>query len=215
MVPDASRPDERSESRHVAASGADMIARSDVAAIIVAGGKAQRAGGKIAPLTPVDGRVVIERQIAVLKPKVAEIQLSVSAHAPWSRIPTIVDDHHDIGPLAGIAAALRFAPRDYILCVGGDQAWLVPEALDLLIARTGDPFDACAVRLDYATPVPLFAIYHKRVAAKAAARIARGETSSAGLLADEGMAIRWIEDHELESVDPERASLRKLDVTAA
>jgi molybdopterin-guanine dinucleotide biosynthesis protein A len=118
------------------------------------------------------------------------------------------------GPLAGIAKALRHAAREWTFVVGGDQAWIVPEALDLMLARAGDPFDAVAVRLDFATPTPRFAIYHRRVAKKAVERIARGDHGDAGLLTDEGMAVRWVEDYELESVDPERKSLRRLALPA-
>ena len=185
-----------------------------MSAVILAGGKAQREGGVIPSLTPVDGTIVIERQIAVLKPKVADIEIAVSAPAPWARVQTIQDDHADVGPLAGIAAALRHASREWVFVVGGDQAWLVPDAIDLMIARAGDPFDAIAVRIAYATPTPRFAIYHKRVAKKAAERIARGDHGDAGLLTDEGMAVRWIEDYELEGVDPDRSSLRRLEPPA-
>lgn len=188
-----------------------MIARNQLGAVVLAGGKAQRSGGVIASQTPVEGRTVIERQLTILKPKVGEVEISVSAPAPWSRVPTILDNHDDVGPLAGIEAALRYASREWILIVGGDQAWLVPDAIDLLVARAGDPFDAVAVRIAYATPTPLFAIYHRRCAKQAAARIAKGQHDAAGLLTDEGLTVRWVEDYELESVDPERASLRKLE----
>ena len=83
-----------------------VIARSDVTAVILAGGKAQREGGVIPSLTPVDGTIVIERQIAVLKPKVADIEIAVSAPAPWARVQTIQDDLADL--LAEFRAVEKF-----------------------------------------------------------------------------------------------------------
>src|SRR5436190_20727713 len=166
-----------------------MISKKDLTAVVLAGGKAQKAGGRTRSQTEVDGRVVIERQAALLKQKAGRIELSVSAKVTWSRFPNVIDGHDPVGPLAGIAAALDQAATDYVLIVHGGYAWIQEAALDLLVARAGEPFDACAVRFDYATPKPLFAIYHKRVAAKAAARLERGDHDAEGLLTSESMAV--------------------------
>ncbi len=178
-----------------------MIAKSDLTAVILGGGKIQKETGRSPSTFEVDGRKVIERQAQLLKAKASRIEVSVSAPVSWSRFPATIDDFDPIGPLAGIATALQYASTDYILVVHGGYAWIRPEALDFLVGRAGDPFDACAVRIGFATPKPLFAIYHKRVAKKAAARIERGEHDAGGFLTD-GLAVRWIEDYEFEAVDP-------------
>jgi molybdopterin-guanine dinucleotide biosynthesis protein A len=185
-----------------------MIAKSDITAVILAGGKVQKATGRSPCQIEIDGRKVIERQAQLLKAKVSRIELAVSAPVTWSRFPATIDDFDPIGPLAGIATALKYASTDYILVVHGGYAWINPDALDLLVGRAGDPFDACAVRMNFATPKPLLAIYHKRAAKRAADRIERGEYDAGALLGPETLSVRWIEDYEFESVDPGLTSFK-------
>jgi molybdopterin-guanine dinucleotide biosynthesis protein A len=185
-----------------------MIPRTDITAVILAGGPAQKAGGVASSTQEVDGRKILERQAQLLKSKVSRIEVSVSAPAPWSRFPVVLDSFDPIGPLAGIATALKYAATDYILAIAAHYAWISPDALDLLIARSGEPFDACAVRFNFATPKPQFAIYHKRAAQRAVERIERGEHDAEGLLTSESLAVRWIEDYELQSFDPELSTFK-------
>lgn len=187
-----------------------MITSRDLTAVILAGGKAQKAGEMPACTLEADGRKVIERQAQLLKPKVSRIEVSVSAAAPWSRFPTVIDEFDPIGPLAGIATALKYASTDYVLFVNAAYAWIKPEVLDLLVARAGDPFDGCAIRIGYSTPRPLFSIMHKRAAPRAIARIERGEHDAVGLFTSESLAIRWIEDFELESFDPDMSTFKEV-----
>jgi len=192
-----------------------MITRKDLTAVILAGGKAQKAGGATHSQSEVEGRVVIERQAKLLKEKTSRIELSVSSKVTWSRFPQVIDSHDPVGPLAGIAEALDQAATDYILVVHGGYAWIQEAALDLLVARAGEPFDACAIRIEYATPKPLFAIYHKRVAARAIARLERGEHDAEGLLTSEGLAVRWIEDYEFQAVDPDMKTYKVVALEGA
>jgi molybdopterin-guanine dinucleotide biosynthesis protein A len=189
-----------------------MISSRDLTAVILAGGKTQKAGGPVASNLEVDGRRVIERQAQILKSKVSRIEVSVSAPVTWSRFPVTLDEFEPIGPLAGIATSLKYASTDYILAVASDLAWINPDALDLLIARSGEPFDACAIRFNFANPNPLFAIYHKRCAQRAIDRLERGDHTAMGLLTSESLAVRWIEDYELQSFDPEMATFKKVEL---
>ena len=180
-----------------------MISSRDLTAVILAGGKTQKAGAPVASNLEIDGRKVIERQAQLLKSKVSRIEVSVSAPVTWSRFPVTLDAFDPIGPLAGIATSLKYASTDYILTVAGNLAWINPDVLDLLVARAGEPFDACAVRFNFANPNPLFAIYHKRCAQRAIDRLERGDHTAMGLLTSESLAVRWIEDYELSAFDPE------------
>jgi len=192
-----------------------MISSRDLTAVILAGGKTQKAAGTTASLLEVDGRKVIERQAQLLKGKVSRIEVSVSAPAPWSRFPVVLDSYDTIGPLAGIATALRYASTDYIIAIGAGYAWINPDVLDLLVARSGEPFDACAIRFNFANPNPLFAIYHKRCAQRAIDRLERGDHDAMGLLTSESLAVRWIEDYELASFDPEMTTFKLVGGPAA
>lgn len=184
-----------------------MISPKDLTAVILAGGRTQKG---IPSMMDVDGKKVIERQAAVLKPKVSRIEVSVSVPSAWSRFPTVVDKFDADCALTGIASSLEASATDYILIVGGAFAWLQKDVLDLLVARSGEPFDACAFRFNYADPNPLFAIYHRRCAPRAFARLERGDRDAVGLLTSESLAVRWIEDYELQSFDPEMATFKKV-----
>lgn len=189
-----------------------MISSRDLTAVILAGGKVQKAGGPVASNLEIDGRRVIERQAQILKSKVSRIEVSVSAPVTWSRFPVTLDEFEPIGPLAGIATSLKYASTDYILTVASDLAWINPDVLDLLVARSGEPFDACAIRFNFANPNPLFAIYHKRCAQRAIDRLERGDHTAMGLLTSESLAVRWIEDYELQSFDPEMTTFKKVEL---
>lgn len=187
-----------------------MISPRDLTAVILAGGKAQKHGGLVPSVQNVDGKLVIERQVAVLKPKVSRIEVSVSVAVAWSRFPSVVDQFESVGPLAGIATALKNSSTEYVLIVGGAFAWLQPDVLDLLVARSGEPFDAVAFRFNFTNPNPLFAIYHRRCAQRAIDRLERGEHDAQGLLTSESLAVRWIEDYELQSFDPDMMTFKEV-----
>lgn len=184
-----------------------MISPKDLTAVILAGGNKQE---DVPSLQQIEGKKVIERQAAVLKSKASRIEVSVPASVTWSRFPLVVDKFEPVGPLSGIASALDSSATDYVLIVGGAFAWIRQEVIDLLVARSGEPFDACAFRFNYANPNPFLAVYHRRCAPRAIARLERGDRDAVGLLTSESLAVRWIEDYELQSFDPEMATFKKV-----
>lgn len=78
------------------------------AAVLLAGGQSQRMGRDKALLPLPDGRVLWQRQLAVLQ-ELAPAELFISGPARDGfppDIPLLPDDAPGLGPLAGIAAAL-------------------------------------------------------------------------------------------------------------
>ena len=91
------------------------------AAVLLAGGRSRRMGQDKALLPLPDGRRLWERQLAVLRALgPAELFISGPSRAEFpSDVPLLADEVPGLGPLAGIAAALKAmrAPRLVVLAV--------------------------------------------------------------------------------------------------
>ncbi|MFT3692499.1 MAG: molybdenum cofactor guanylyltransferase [Kofleriaceae bacterium] len=103
-------------------------------ALILAGGRATRFGGIAKHELVIDGERIIDRQAALLHPRVREIL--VSAREPVSGFRT-VQDYLGEGPLAGIAAGLQASDAERLLVIAGDMPDVTGELLDRLIAGSG------------------------------------------------------------------------------
>ena len=112
--------------------------RLTILGAVIAGGRSLRFGSDKA-VALVDGRPIIEHVIAALKPQVDRL---VICGRKWPDIDTLVDLRAgQIGPLAGLEAALRFAAQhsfDGVLTVPVDT---LPLPLDLA-ERLGGPMPA-------------------------------------------------------------------------
>jgi molybdopterin-guanine dinucleotide biosynthesis protein A len=82
--------------------------------------------------------------------------------------------------------------------------------VDLLIGAISEEVDAVAFRVR-GLPEPLLAVYGERALEAAAARLAAGRRKAAGLLLDEGLRVRWIEEAALRAIDPELRCLDDVD----
>lgn len=178
----------------------------DVTAVIVAGGAGRRMGGAVKALIEIDGATIVERQLAVLRPRCTGVVIAVGpgADAAWAPAgATVVRDAvPDGGPLAGIAAGLAAATTPWVLAVAGDMPWLAGGVLDLIVRELGAALAVVPRVGGY--PEPLCAAYHARARASIDAAIARGERSPSRWLG--GCSdIHWIDEPALRAVD---ASLR-------
>ena len=167
---------------------------ADVSALILAGGKATRFGGIAKHELVVDGETIFTRQVAVLAPRVAEILVSSPRDLAGYR--TVRDAVADVGPLAGIAAGLAACRTPWLVVVAGDMPYITGRLIDQLLGGLGDsvaPSDAVGIRRGRLAE-PLVCVLHVRVLPVVVERIAAGRYKASGLLTDEGLAVRWIED---------------------
>lgn len=182
-----------------------------ITALILAGGRATRFGGIAKHELVVGGATILDRQRAVLAPRVVEIVVSAPRDVPGLR--TVRDAAAGVGPLAGIAAGLGAARTPWLLVVAGDMPDLHGGLVDLLLARAMD-CDAVALRIG-GLPEPLLCALRVAPARAAVdAMLAAGRHKASRLLTDEGLRVAWIDEAEARAVDPELRGLRNVNAPA-
>ncbi len=177
----------------------------EVAAAIIAGGRARRLGGVAKPFLRIGGRTIAERQLSVLRPlfgRLVAVVAEPADAAAWGElgVPALVDRVPGAGPLAGVAAALADAPPDgFVVCVSGDLPFLSPP---LLAALRDARLDAAAVAPRIGGQVePLCARYAARLLPAAQSRLAGGRLALHGLAQEVDRPV-WLEDAALAALDP-------------
>ena len=189
-----------------------------VAAAILAGGRGKRLGGVVKPTLLVEGQRIIDRQLAVLRPLFDEIVIVANHPAPFATLGLdVVADRQgpDLGPLAGLDAALAWLPPgfDAVVCVAADMPFLA----GALLARLRDAPPAAAVvpRASYG-PEPLCARYHRSLARLVTAALADGTRAMHAFL--DLMAtehdIAWIDEAALRRLDPDLRTFTNLNTPA-
>jgi molybdenum cofactor guanylyltransferase len=173
-----------------------------VTAVILAGGAGRRMGGAVKPLIAIDGATILERQLAVLRPRVGAIVIAVGpgVDAPWATVPIVRDPVADGGPLAGIAAGLAAAATPWILAVAGDMPWLAPAVIDRILARAIG--GAAVVPRIGGHPEPLLAAYHAGARAAIDDAVARGEKSPSRVVQRGAFEVAWLDEAEVRALDP-------------
>ena len=98
---------------------------SDISAVILAGGRARRMGGQDKGLIEVNGRAMVDYVIQALRPQVAELMINANRNFDqYERLGNcrVISDELDgfIGPLAGMASAMRNCRTPYLMVVPCD-----------------------------------------------------------------------------------------------
>ncbi|BAO44945.1 molybdenum cofactor guanylyltransferase MobA [Thiolapillus brandeum] len=112
-----------------------MINKQDITAMILAGGRGTRMGGRDKGLVPLGNRPMIAHVLQAIRPQVGN--LIINANRNLSRyadfgFPVISDELEGFqGPLAGILAGLQSVPTPWMLCIPCD----VPGIPHDLVAR--------------------------------------------------------------------------------
>lgn len=178
-----------------------MIARADVSALILAGGRATRLGGVDKHALVIDGETIFARQERVLAPRVAEILVATgSERTGFAGHRAVADAIAGAGPLAGIAAGLAAATTPWLLVVAGDMPELDAVLVDRMVATAGAGLDAVGIRVG-GLPEPLLCLL--RIAAVTPPldnRLRERKLKASALLTDDDLRVAWIENVDPRSV---------------
>lgn len=187
----------------------------EAACAILAGGKGRRFGGRNKALIEIEGMRILDRQLAVLRPRFAELAIAASDEAPYrdTGLPILPDLSPGSGPLAGLGAALRWCPRPHLLVVACDMPYVAGPVVDLLLQRCGPGIDIVAPRIRGLFE-PLLAVYARTCLPAIERRLAMGRFKAAGMMDQEGLSVAAIDQDELARVDPALRSLVNLNSAA-
>lgn len=186
-------------------------------AAILAGGQGRRLGGVCKPLLVVDGVTILDRQLAVLRPRVSEVLLLVADLARWQDhdpiLRLVVDEQPGLGPLGGLSSAFSaLPPESSLLLVAGDLPYLTPALIDALLADDIDDVHDAVVPRPAGRAQPLCARYGPRVRSVLKQRLEQRQLRATALLDD--LNVRYLDDAELTSLNPGGRALFNINTPA-
>jgi molybdopterin-guanine dinucleotide biosynthesis protein A len=147
-----------------------------LAAFVLAGGKSSRMGSDKA-LLEIAGEPLIARTVRLATAAANNNVRVVGGAQRFAQLAfdTIEDDSPDLGPLGGIATALRASTNEWNLILACDLPYLTQEWLEYLAARARkSEADAVVPATRHQNYEPLCAAYRKRCAADVASAVAAG-----------------------------------------
>ncbi len=172
----------------------------DVAAFILAGGQSSRMGRDKAMLE-IGGVTMLDRAVGLIRSAGIE-PVVVGAPKQFARTvkaSIIEDEWPDVGPLGGIATALRASAKPWNLIVACDLPYLTREWLEFLLARgVGSTGDAVAA-MNGGGPEPLCAMYAKSAAPAIVAAVESGAYRVIEMLTS--LRVEYLEPAEWNSFD--------------
>ena len=168
--------------------------KADVSAAILAGGRATRFDGRDKSALVVDGRTILDRQIAALAPLTGDILIAGAATHACAR--TIPDRVEGCGPLGGLDAALAHAAGEAVIVVACDMPFVTTAFLAYLAGCATDAIDLVVPQTERGYH-PLCAVYRRTARDAAARRLADRRLKMLDLLAD-------LRVHTVASADIER-----------
>ncbi len=134
----------------------------DITAVILAGGKARRMGGKDKGLLPLNGRPMIEYVIDTLRPQAGKLLINANRNSEqYGRydLPLVKDMLGDyFGPLVGMASAMQQAQTPLLLTVPCDSPCLPADLTDRLYQAMEREHADIAVAHDGERMQPVFAL---------------------------------------------------------
>ncbi len=152
-------------------------------AFILAGGESRRMRRHKADL-PIAGQTLLDRTALLLAPLVAGVTLIAPPERyPRASLRVLPDDQPGLGPLGGIATALRVSSSPWNLIVACDLPYLTAPFLDFLIRRAFESHADALLPETARGPEPLCAMYSPRCLPSIQAALARNDLKITNALA--------------------------------
>jgi len=133
--------------------------------LILAGGRGRRMGFREKALLPVGNRTILEKTIEVLETVVDEVIVSVrdqiqqeTLRGYTQDLDVVLDNYHDVGPLAGILEGMKAAGGEYVFISACDMPYLDTRVVQLLFDRA-QGHDAAIPVWENEVLEPLHAVY--------------------------------------------------------
>lgn len=157
--------------------------RDGRSAAILAGGQATRFGGRDKSTLVVDGRPIVDRQLAALNQVEAlDDILIVGGSAARAGARLVSDVVPGCGPLGGIHAALTYARNDAVFVVACDMPYVTASFIDALFRQLKDA-DVVVPQTDRGYH-PLCAVYTRACLEPIARRLAERRLKVTDLFED-------------------------------
>jgi molybdenum cofactor guanylyltransferase len=156
-----------------------MIEKQDITAMVLAGGRGTRMGGRDKGLVSLAGKPMIAHVLDTLKPQVGQIIINANRNLSRYRdfgFPVISDELEGYqGPLAGILAGLNRTATAWMLCVPCDVPGLPGDLVSRLVLALEQQQAEMAVVHDGEKLQPAFALIPVGLRGDLDAYLCRGE----------------------------------------
>lgn len=160
----------------------------------------------------VEGERIIDRQLRVLRECCAEVAMVCPALPPELHDVTRLDDRvGGLGPVDGLAAALRWSASPWLLAVASDMPF-VSAALVETLWRKRAGASMVAARVDGRVQ-PLFALYRRELSQALDELLRKRELRLSSVLESPptGAAVHWVSEQEVLAVDPNLLCFRNIN----
>lgn len=174
-----------------------------VTGVLLAGGRAERMGGRDKGLSLLAGEPLVAHAVRRLKPQVAELLINANRHLETyqrfgCRVISDGAEERFRGPLAGMLAALRAATMPWVLTAPCDSPLLPPNYAARMLAALEKAGAVASVACGEGCWQPVFALVSVGLCADLAAWLASGQ----------GGVGRWLQRHRPVPVEfPDRPEL--------
>lgn len=135
---------------------------TEITAIILAGGRGRRMGGKDKGLVELNGIPLIDHVLSAVSPQAGQLIINANRNiVEYQRygFPVVSDTMEDYqGPLAGFASAMAVAKTEYIVTIPCDSPVLPPDLVQRLVHALQREDAKLAVAHDGERLQPVFAL---------------------------------------------------------
>jgi molybdopterin-guanine dinucleotide biosynthesis protein A len=184
-------------------------AGSQLAAVVLAGGRSRRMGTDKATV-PFCGRRMIDVVVERLRGLTDDVVVCARERKALEPIPVPVveDDVAFAGPLPALVAGIRASGKARVIAVACDMPFLNVPLLAELAARLDGETDAVVPVTQHGAQ-PLHAAYGDCAVEPLLAALAAGQRSLRGAL--DRLRVRWVEEEVWRELDPSGRSFRNLN----
>lgn len=185
----------------------------EIAAAILAGGRARRMHGQDKSALPIGGRPIIDRQLDTLRRLTPHLLIVSDDPQRFARhdVPVVPDLVPNAGPLGGLYTALTHHATHnaaaYTLILACDMPFVSIDLLRHLVMRAHG-WDAAAPRTADGYH-PLCAVYARSIAPLVRQRLAEGQLAMTGLL--RALRVAEIGPDEVARFDPDAIMLSNVN----